>query len=74
MTHSAIGRPPEEKYHHGKSPASWAFMAIFLVATVVAVFAMIPRPNLVLLAVAGVIALVGWIVWAVLRGMGRDNV
>lgn len=74
MSHSAIGHAPAEKYHHGKSPASIAFSVIFMVAVVIGVFAMIPRPNIALLIVAGVIALASWIVWAVLRGMGRDNV
>ncbi|MEA5153591.1 hypothetical protein [Raineyella sp.] len=74
MSHSAIGHAPEEKYHHGKSPAAYAFSIIFMVAVVVGVVAMVPTPNLVLLAVAGVIALAAWITWAVLRGMGLDNV
>lgn len=83
MSHSAIGYAPEEKYHHGKSPASIAFSVIFMVAVVIGVVAMWPRkagpqelgePNLVLLAVAGVVALAGWIAWIVLRRMGRDNV
>ena len=45
-----------------------------MVAVVICVFAMIPRPNIVLLIVAGVIAVAAWIAWVVLRGMGRDNV
>ena len=74
MSHSAIGHAPEEKYHHGKSPAANAFAVIFMIAVVIGVFAMIPRPNLVLLIIAGVVALIAWITWIVLRGMGRDNV
>jgi prepilin signal peptidase PulO-like enzyme (type II secretory pathway) len=74
MSHSAIGHAPEEKYHHGKSPAANAFAIIFMIAVVVGVFAMVPSPKIGLLIVAGVIALVAWIVWIVLRGMGRDNV
>ncbi|SDB85308.1 hypothetical protein GA0111570_10541 [Raineyella antarctica] len=74
MSHSAIGHAPEEKYHHGKSPAAMAFAVIFMIATIVGVVAMIPSPKISLLIVAGVLALVAWIVWAVLRGMGRDNV
>ncbi|QGF24487.1 hypothetical protein [Raineyella fluvialis] len=74
MSHSAIGHAPEEKYHHGKSPAAYAFSIIFMVAVVVGVVAMVPTPKLVLLIIAGVIALIAWIAWAVLRGMGLDNV
>ena len=74
MSHSAIGHAPEEKYHHGKSPANMAFAIIFMVAVVVGVIAMVPSPKIGLLIVAGVIALIAWIAWAVLRGMGRDNV
>lgn len=74
MSHSAIGKAPEEKYHHGRSPASWAFAGIFLLACIVGVFAMVPSPNMVLLSVAGVIAVIAWIVWIVLRRKGLDNV
>lgn len=74
MSHSAIGHAPEEKYHHGKSPASYAFSMIFMVAVVVGVVGMVPAPHPTLLIIAGVIALAAWITWAVLRGMGRDNV
>lgn len=74
MSHSAIGYAPEEKYHHGKSPASIAFAVIFMIAVVVGAIAMVPTPKIPLLIVAGVLALIAWIAWAVLRAMGRDNV
>ncbi len=74
MSHSAIGHAPEEKYHHGRSPASWAFTGIFFVAVVLAVIAMVPTPKITLLIAAGVVALIAWIVWAVLRRLGLDNV
>lgn len=74
MSHSAIGYAPEEKYHHGKSPASIAFAVIFMIAVVIGTIAMVPTPKIWLLIVAGVVALIAWIAWAVLRAMGRDNV
>ena len=73
MSHSAIGHAPEEKYHHGRSPAAWAFTGIFLVAVVLAVVAMVPTPKIVLLIAAGAVALLAWVVWAVLRRLGLDN-